>query len=85
MARPQYGTTPLWHAASSGRLEVARLLLERGGNVEGSLGGVPNGATPLLAATLAGHLELVRLLLDKGANKEASMHRVVSAARLSRS
>ena len=46
-------------------MEVGRLLLNRGADVNGREVG---GWTPLHLAALFGHLEFLRLLLDHGAN-----------------
>ncbi|KAH9009933.1 ankyrin repeat-containing domain protein, partial [Lactarius deliciosus] len=57
--------TPLHCAASDGRLEVARLLLERNAEVNSR---DDRGATPLLSASQNGHRDLVPLLLDHSAD-----------------
>ena len=58
------GVTPLLLAAQNGRLEVVRLLLEKGAAVDARSN---EGATPLIHAATKGRLEVVRLLLEKGA------------------
>ncbi len=71
------GKTPLSYAARAGHLDVARLLIERGANLELADG---NGVTPLLCAIVnasvfrvsrtgrSDHLLLAHALLDAGAN-----------------
>ena len=55
--------TPLMFAALNGRYEVAKLLLERGADVNVRQG----GTSALSEACLAGDARMARLLLDKGA------------------
>ena len=61
--RLEYGMTLLHKAGSNGNIEVVRLLLDRGANVD-----TPDdyGWTPLRVSTSNG--KVVRLLLDRGAN-----------------
>jgi ankyrin repeat protein len=59
-----FQTTTLSEAAASGRLEVARLLLDAGADASRAGG---NGATPLMAAAWPGQLEVLQLLLGRGA------------------
>ncbi|CAK7207629.1 hypothetical protein SEUCBS139899_010440 [Sporothrix eucalyptigena] len=61
------GRTPLARAAEEGYEAVARLLLEKGANVESK---DSNGRTPLARAAWQGHEAVVRLLLERGANVE---------------
>ncbi|KAF7970480.1 hypothetical protein HWV62_23839 [Athelia sp. TMB] len=58
-------TRPLLIASEEGHLEIARLLLDKGANVDFEGG---HYGTALQAACARGHLELATLLLDKGAN-----------------
>jgi uncharacterized protein len=72
--------TPLLYATREGQLEVARLLIERGANVELADG---NGITPLINVIVnasifrvnrtgeSDHLKIANLLLDSGANVNA--------------
>ena len=61
-ARDKHGLTPLHRAASSGHLEVVKLLVvefKAGVNARAD-----RGWTPLHVATFYGQLEVVRLLVD---------------------
>lgn len=62
------GYSPLLFAASQGHVELARLLLSAGADVEGVAG---NDASPLVVATHSGHSDLARLLLEQGADANA--------------
>jgi len=62
------GNSPLMMAAWKGHVEVARLLMDRGAEVDKKSQG---GSTPLKAAAQMGHVEVARLLLDRGANHMA--------------
>ena len=55
---------PLYAACSHGHVDVARLLLDNGAEVDRAQ---KDGATPLHIACQNGHVEAVRLLLDNGA------------------
>ena len=57
--------TPLQLAAERGRPKIARLLLDRGADVEGGLGGY--GWSPLQLAAHWGHHQVAELLLARGA------------------
>lgn len=61
------GVTALMYAAKYGRVEVAKLLIEKGANV--NLQG-DRGETPLIMGIDAGSIEMVSLLIEKGANLE---------------
>ncbi|XP_069700731.1 uncharacterized protein [Periplaneta americana] len=58
--------TPLWLAAWFGRVPVARLLLQRGADL--NLQDSSDGFTPLHAAASGGHLQIVQCLVDHAAN-----------------
>ena len=57
---PPYDVTPLGVAAENGHLEIVRLLLESGANV--------NSRCPLSRAARCGDIEIVEELLKAGAN-----------------
>ena len=59
--RPRSGSTPLHRASSRGSLDVARLLLSHGANVDEQ---DDNGRTPFQVASSE---ELRKLLLENGA------------------
>ncbi|QLI67824.1 Ankyrin-1 [Metarhizium brunneum] len=63
------GRTPLLWAAKNGHEAVAKLLLEKGANIEAknSFG----DQRPLLVAAITGNKAVVKLLLEKGADIEA--------------
>lgn len=58
------GDTPLCIAASTGQLDVMRLLLDRGADPDGA---AADGRTPLYDAALNGQAEAIKLLLSRGA------------------
>jgi len=61
------GNTPL-HLAVEGRVEITRLLIENGANVNEE---TKTGRTPLIIATESGSVEIVQILLDSGADVTA--------------
>ncbi|MEO7725711.1 MAG: ankyrin repeat domain-containing protein, partial [Burkholderiales bacterium] len=61
----QPGWTPLMYAASGGHLNVARLLISNGAQVNAT---AENGNTPLMMAAREGHAAVVSLLLASGAD-----------------
>ncbi|XP_007528009.2 ankyrin repeat and SOCS box protein 3 isoform X1 [Erinaceus europaeus] len=61
-------TTPLFLAVENGQIDVLRLLLRHGANVNGSHSMC--GWNSLHQATFQENAEIIRLLLKKGANKE---------------
>jgi len=63
--RDKNGNTPLHLAAEHGFLDVARLLLEHGADVN-AIG--KSGWTPLHVAAVNGRMAIVRLLLEHGAD-----------------
>lgn len=62
--------TPLTVAARWGNVDICRLLMERGADVNFSP--PSSGQTPLIAAARHGRTEAVKLLLDAGANLNAT-------------
>jgi tetratricopeptide (TPR) repeat protein len=76
-----YGT-PLIMAASTGRLEIAKLLIERGADLN-MIG--QNGWTALGCAAAEGHSEIVDLLISKGADVEQAIQGIKTWAEWSRS
>ena len=64
-AATQYGATALSYACDKGRLEVVRLLVERGANINQE--DTFYGATPVTWAAYNGHAKVVRFLIGKGA------------------
>ena len=65
----QGGFTPLLFAAREGNLESARLLLDKGANVDDI---AANGASALVVAAQSGNAELAGFLLTRGANPNAA-------------
>lgn len=63
------GFTPLHFAAREGALEIARLLLAKGANLNAT---ATNGSSPLLVATVRGHVSLAKYLLEQGADPNAA-------------
>jgi ankyrin repeat protein len=60
------GNTALMRASQNGHVEIVRLLLEKGAQIDTQSN---TGFTALMAASFAsGTIECVRLLLEKGAN-----------------
>jgi ankyrin repeat protein len=59
------GWAPLHYAATSGNVEIIRLLLDNHAFIDAES---PNGTTPLMMASQYGTPEAVRLLLDEGAD-----------------
>ncbi|KAF7285836.1 ankyrin repeat and KH domain-containing protein 1-like isoform X5 [Rhynchophorus ferrugineus] len=59
--------TPLMEAASAGHLDIVRLLVHHGADVNAQS---TSGNTPLMYACAGGHTEVVKFLLENGANVE---------------
>ncbi|MHC4643268.1 MAG: ankyrin repeat domain-containing protein, partial [Planctomycetota bacterium] len=67
--RSKSGATLLIAASVGGQTEIARLLIEKGADVNLREDG--GGSTALLAAAFFGHTEIVEILIDKGADVNA--------------
>lgn len=64
--------SPLHAAASSGLVDICKLLLQRGAEIESKDEGITaSGATPLAYAASGGHTKVVSCLLEHGANINA--------------
>ena len=66
---PSGAMTPLLYAARDGNLEMTRLLVETGADVNRA---AANGTGPMVAAITNNHIALAMFLLDKGADVNAS-------------
>ncbi|HKW98437.1 MAG TPA: ankyrin repeat domain-containing protein [Bryobacteraceae bacterium] len=64
-----YGATGLFFAADRGNLEILKLLLDHGADV--NVKDTFYGATALTWASMKEHVDVIRLLLDKGAKAGA--------------
>ena len=64
-SKTRYGATALSYACDKGHVEVVKLLIERGADV--NVKDTFYGEVPLGWALSHGHVEVVKLLLDKGA------------------
>lgn len=64
-SKTRYGATALSYACDKGHVEVIKLLIERGADV--NVTDTFYGEVPLGWALSHGHVEVVKLLLDKGA------------------
>ncbi len=64
----------LAHAAGKGNIEVIKMLLDWGADIEGG-----TGLSPLTCAAYKGHNEVVQLLIDHGADIEANVGQVGTA------
>ena len=69
--RPYRDHTPLFLAARGGRLDVAKMLVERGAQINPSS---HKEYAPLAAAASWGHLEMTKWLLEKGARTDIRNH-----------
>lgn len=71
------GWTPLHYAATSGHLEIIRLLIERHAYLDAES---PNGTTPLMMAARYGSDDAVKLLLEEGADPTLKNQQKMTAA-----
>lgn len=62
-ALSESGETPLISAVTTGGVELVRLMLQRGTNVEARC---VDHMTPLMHAVMRGHLSILDLLLSEG-------------------
>ena len=65
------GMTALLHAAREGHLEVARVLLDGGADIDQVAG---DGASPLAIAALNGQFDTAMLLIERGADPDLATH-----------
>ena len=63
------GMTPLLYAASDGRMETVRMLLDAGAEINAR---DANDITPLIAAITNNHPDVARYLIERGADIKAS-------------
>ena len=75
------GWSPLHYAASSGAVEIAVMLLERGARIDAPS---PGGFTPLMLAAREGHLDAAVLLVHQGANARLQNVENLTAAQIAR-
>lgn len=64
--RSSYGSTPLWTAMIVKKLEIIRILVEKGANV--NVHEEENGDTPLHSALIEGREDIAAYLLEHGAD-----------------
>lgn len=62
---PVEGATPLWTASTLGRLELVKLLVSRGADIEHT---TDSRSSPLRGAAFDGHCEVCEFLIGKGAD-----------------
>ncbi|NKB64148.1 MAG: hypothetical protein GKR95_19220 [Gammaproteobacteria bacterium] len=67
-AKDRYGSTPLHIASLNGKEEIARILIQKGAEVNNENS---NRNTPLMLASYGGNNAIVRLLIDNGARVDA--------------
>ena len=58
--------TPLWRAASKGKIDVVKLLVELGADVNSTAS--DNGSTPLYGACAGFHMDVIEFLVSHGAD-----------------
>ena len=62
---PVEGATPLWTASTLGHLDIVKVLIERGANIEHT---TDSRSSPLRGAAFDGHMDVVAYLIEKGAD-----------------
>ena len=62
---PVEGATPLWTASTLGLLDIVKLLVERGADIEHT---TDSHSSPLRGAAFDGHIEVVEYLVKQGAD-----------------
>ncbi len=69
--RPADGATPLWTAATTGRLEFVKELVKRGADIEHT---TDSQSSPLRGAAYDGHCDVCEYLIDCGADIDKPNH-----------
>ncbi|KAK8016092.1 NB-ARC and ankyrin domain protein [Apiospora rasikravindrae] len=64
-SKDKMGLPPLLYAADKGHVDIAKLLIERGADVDAA---GSSGWTPLTLALDRGHIDMARLLIERGAD-----------------
>ncbi|KAM0733349.1 Tonsoku-like protein [Formica fusca] len=72
--RDHCGWSPLHEAANHGYVDIAKLLLRHGANVNDPGGVSCKGVTPLHDAACCGHFSMMQLLIQHGANVTLKTH-----------
>ena len=75
------GWSPLHYAASSGALEIAVMLLEKGALIDARS---PGGFTPLMLAAREGHVDAAVMLVRQGANASLQNDEKLTATQIAR-
>lgn len=76
---PKSGNTAIAQAVKSGNLDLVKLMLDRGADVDLTHKEIGYKMTPLMFATQNGDIDMVKLLLDHGANPNAKSVSNISA------
>jgi hypothetical protein len=71
MKDDMFGRTPLHSAVLNGHIEITRLLLQNGADVNAKN---IHGSTPLHCSAKYGHVDILHLLVENGANLEAQAY-----------
>ena len=67
------GCTSLWMASQEGHIDIVKVLLKAGGNVNQAQ--TTDGCTPLYIASHNGHLATVKVLIKAGGNANQHSHK----------